>query len=258
MVYLIYIFIVLVATTLGSSIGLGGGVIIKPLLDLVNMHDASAISFYSACAVFTMSVVSIIKVIKRKEKIDYKIVLLFAIGSIAGGFIGDAFFVFINHLLKESVKIVQNALLCIVLFLIALYFESQVKHKLVNRNPLVIVLSGLVLGIVSVFLGIGGGPLNLAVLDIVLGMDIKNASVYSIGIIFFSQATKLIKTFVTNRFLPYDLKFLVFILPVAVLGGIIGSTINKKADNEKLKNIYIYSLLILIVISLLNIIKTVY
>ncbi len=39
MVILMYVLIVFVATFLGAAVGLGGGVIIKPCFDLINMHN---------------------------------------------------------------------------------------------------------------------------------------------------------------------------------------------------------------------------
>ena len=41
MVILMYVLIVFVATFLGAAVGLGGGVIIKPCFDLINMHNTA-------------------------------------------------------------------------------------------------------------------------------------------------------------------------------------------------------------------------
>ena len=54
MIYVIYTLVILTATSLGAVAGLGGGVIIKPLLDLVGAHDPSTINLYSSVAVFVM------------------------------------------------------------------------------------------------------------------------------------------------------------------------------------------------------------
>ena len=57
----LYTIIVLCATTIGVITGLGGGVIIKPLFDLLGADTATVIGFYSSVAVFTMCLVSIYK-----------------------------------------------------------------------------------------------------------------------------------------------------------------------------------------------------
>ena len=92
MVYLIYALVVVVATSLGAVAGLGGGVIIKPLLDLVGFHDAATINLYSAAAVFTMCVVSLAKQLQAGFTFDRRTVLLVSAGSLAGGVVGDAVF----------------------------------------------------------------------------------------------------------------------------------------------------------------------
>ena len=57
MVVVIYSLVIVIATVLGAIAGLGGGVIIKPLFDLIGAHQASTIGFYSSVAVFTMCIV---------------------------------------------------------------------------------------------------------------------------------------------------------------------------------------------------------
>lgn len=51
----------LLASIVGSICGIGGGVIIKPVLDAMNVMCVSCISFLSGCTVLTMSVVSVYK-----------------------------------------------------------------------------------------------------------------------------------------------------------------------------------------------------
>ena len=45
MVLILYGFVVFLATLLGSYVGLGGGVIIKPVIDVNNAHTITKISF---------------------------------------------------------------------------------------------------------------------------------------------------------------------------------------------------------------------
>ena len=48
----------------------------------------------------------------------------------------------------------------------------------------------------SAFLGIGGGPINLAILSFCFSMDSKTAALNSLYIILFSQAASFINTLV--------------------------------------------------------------
>ena len=56
--FLFYFFICITATTLGAIAGIGGGVIIKPVLDALGGLSVASIGFLSGCTVLAMSVVS--------------------------------------------------------------------------------------------------------------------------------------------------------------------------------------------------------
>lgn len=58
MIGFIYFVVIVLANTAGAVSGMGGGVLIKPIFDFIGAHSVAAISFYSAVAVFTMSLVS--------------------------------------------------------------------------------------------------------------------------------------------------------------------------------------------------------
>ena len=85
MLYLIYALVIIVATSLGAVAGLGGGVIIKPLLDLVGAHDAATINIYSSVAVFVMCCMSLSKQLRAGFQFDKKMVLCVSLGSLLGG-----------------------------------------------------------------------------------------------------------------------------------------------------------------------------
>lgn len=253
MVILMYVLIVFVATFLGAAVGLGGGVIIKPCFDLINMHNTATIGVYSAMAVFTMSIVSIYKQYKNKAKFELPIVVTLAIGSILGGFSGDFLFSFVNEALGQMTKVIQNGCLAVVLSVILVYTLRKDKIRTLKlTNPMMIFLIGFLLGNISVFLGIGGGPLNLAVLSFFFSFTSKESVVLSIVIIFFSQGSKLTTTFIKNQFMPYDLSVVPFILIAAVIGGIVGSTVNKKMNSHHIDILYISTLVLLVVLALYN------
>ena len=52
MVTVLYSIIIFVACTIGAIVGIGGGVIIKPLLDFIGVHSVEVVGFISTCAVF--------------------------------------------------------------------------------------------------------------------------------------------------------------------------------------------------------------
>lgn len=256
-VIILYTIIVLIATISGAIAGLGGGVIIKPLFDLIGYHDASTIGFYSSTAVFTMCLVSIYKQLKEKFKFNIKIVSAISFGSLVGGYIGESIFNVVTSNTQDNiVKIIQAGLLGVTLILILIYTLNKEKIKQFKiDNLFIIFIVGFLLGSISVFLGIGGGPLNVATVMLLFSFDIKEASIYSIATIFFSQISKLGTVFLSGSFQNYDLSIIPFTSISAILGGYIGTLLNQKLDNKKIQNIYIFIIVVLIGISIFNIIK---
>lgn len=60
MTTVLYGIIIIFATFMGAYVGLGGGVIIKPLLDLIGKDPISIVNFYSTCAVFSIDRKSVV------------------------------------------------------------------------------------------------------------------------------------------------------------------------------------------------------
>ena len=251
MIFIIYSAIIFIATICGAIAGLGGGVIIKPLLDMIGYHDASTIGFYSCIAVFTMCIISIFKQVKKGFSFHLSIVIYISIGSLIGGLIGDTLFKNITASFDDStVKFIQSSFLLITLIFILCYTLKQDQIKTYHiSNPIFIVLIGLLLGTISVFLGIGGGPLNVSLLILLFSYDMKQATIYSIATIFFSQISKLARMMVSGEVFVYDLSFLPFICVCAIIGGYIGTLFNQKMSNNSIKKVFIALMGFLICIS---------
>ncbi|MFV0255253.1 MAG: sulfite exporter TauE/SafE family protein [Erysipelotrichaceae bacterium] len=252
---LIYTLIILIATFFGATAGLGGGVIIKPLLDLIGYHSVSEISFFSSVAVFTMSIVAIIKQLKAGVKLDLLKVILIAFGSIVGGLLGS--YIFSNLTSSDAltkVQLIQSILLLLIFILILIYslIKSYLKTYQI-KQPFIIFLIGVILGTISVFLGIGGGPINMAVLLLLFSLDLKQATVYSIAIIFFSQLAKLSSVLVNGSYLSYDLTFVPVICLSAIVGGYLGTLVNQKITNRQITIIFVLMMISLILLTLYNI-----
>ena len=61
MIYLIFLVVCFGASIVGAICGIGGGVIIKPVLDSFGVLDVTAISFLSGCTVLSMTTYSVLK-----------------------------------------------------------------------------------------------------------------------------------------------------------------------------------------------------
>lgn len=253
---LIYFFTIFLSNTLGAISGMGGGVIIKPVLDTIGLHSLRAITFYSSIAVFTMSISSIYKQIRNGIIIHYKNAIGLSVGSLIGGVLGDiilTFFIsFFHH--DDKVQVIQYILMIITL--LSVLFYNQFCNKMLNLSKLhFYFLIGILLGSLSTFLGIGGGPINVAMFIFAFSLDIKTAVVYSIVTIFFSQLAKLSTIAFTTGFGIFDLTMLFCIIPAALLGGYIGSKINAILFEKQVLYFYNAVVIFIIFINIYNLIS---
>ena len=255
MIIFLYVCVVLLATISGAIAGLGGGVIIKPLFDVIGYHDARTIGVYSCLAVFTMCIVSIIKQLRNGFSFDLKTVIVISLGSLFGGTLGDQLFDFVTASVENhTVKVIQASLLVLTLILVLLYTLNKDRIKKYHiKNALIIFLVGLFLGMISVFLGIGGGPVNVALLMLCFSYEMKEATIYSIATIFFSQLSKILNLLISNTLWTYDLSVVPYICVAAVIGGFIGTLINQKLSSHKIEKVYCFIIIVLIFISFYNI-----
>lgn len=239
LIFIIYSAVIFISTLLGAFVGLGGGIIIKPVLDFAGFHPLVQIAFFSSSAVFCMSASSTLRHLKNRTPVDMKIVFLFACGSVLGGFFGNRAFNYALSLSSapETVKDVQSVLLTLLLVLVIISVNIKTKHFKI-KNPAVVILTGLLLGLTAAFLGIGGGPINVAVLTLLFSFSMRDAAVYSVAIVFFSQLSNLLTAFFNTGFKEYDLKYLLVIIPFAVLGGIFGAKLNRKCSEKTIKAVF--------------------
>jgi len=238
--FILYALVIVFSNTVGAISGMGGGVIIKPVLDAVSHDPLVAINFYSSFAVFTMSIVSTLKNAKKNINLNWSEVLYLSMGSLFGGKLGDWLFMYLKSLLNNDkmVNLIQIIVVVISLIL-ALLFSKKSGWVFSKRlKTILFLLSGVFLGTLSTFLGIGGGPINVALLIFIFNFDAKKAAVYSIASIFFSQFMKLSSLTPVLYKLPIDLHLLPIIMVAAIVGGYLGSTISSKVTNKFVLNLY--------------------
>lgn len=236
--------------------GLGGGVIIKPVLDVLGDYNLSTIGILSSFTVFSMAVVSITRQIKYKVKIEIKKTVLIGIGSIIGGVLGDRILANILNIVNEGlVTIIQNSMLAIILLLVFIYMNNRHKYKSYKvENKIFCILIGMGLGIISSFLNIGGGPINVCVLTIFFSMETKEAAINSVITILFSQGAKLINTATTVGFAEFDLSMLPFMIIGGIIGGLVGSKFNKSLNSKVILKVFNAVVISLVLLNITNIV----
>ena len=83
---IVFFAVSILSSIVGSICGIGGGVIIKPVLDATGIMSVSSISFLSGCTVLAMSVVSVYKNVRAKTaKLNVRTATGLAVGAALGG-----------------------------------------------------------------------------------------------------------------------------------------------------------------------------
>ncbi len=264
MQYVIYSLLSLFACTAGAISGMGGGVIVKPIMDLVGHYDAVTISLLSSITVYSMSIVSLVKSRGQSDLQDEpwsstSHLVVLGVGGVIGGLTGQTIFSLVVQAVNSStlVTLIQNILFFFVsvsisIFLLLLKRIRTLKCMSYQSYG----LTGLCLGMISAFLGIGGGPINVAVLMFMFSFDMKTAAFSSILVIFFSQSSKLLQVFFSNGFSGIDLSIAPFMILFAIIGGFVGTVIKKKMTNDSIAILFNVIQVLIIAACIINIIKS--
>lgn len=254
---LIYFLVALFSTICGSMAGLGGGVIIKPVLDFLGDYNIATIGVLSAFTIFSMAIVSTIKQLSYKGKIDIKNTGMLGIGSVLGGLLGQKILSFTLKVLESNiVSLIQSGVLALLLIFVYVYMNNKERFKSYKINNIFIsAIIGIFLGIIASFLGIGGGPINVAFLTIFFSMEAKDAARDSVLIILFSQASKLLTIAFSTGFASYDLKMLPCMILGGVLGGFIGAKFNRKFSNKVILKVFNTITILIILLNIYNFFK---
>lgn len=256
MLMFVFALVVLIATIAGSISGIGGGVLIKPVMDAAFPLTTSQISFLSGTTVLTMTIVSLLR--SRKDlKLDLRTLML-AIGGAIGGIAGKQVFDIVKKAAGNDafVGLVQNIIMVLLTGTVFIYTLKKANIKTKNfKNPVFSLVVGLFLGVLSSFLGIGGGPINLMILSYIFSLDTKNSALASLFIIFFSQLFSLISSLATRTVPTFEWPMLIMMMVCAVVGSTLGRMFSKKMDNKAVDKLFMALMAVIIALSVYNCVK---
>ena len=114
MMQMLFFIVSLLASIAGAICGIGGGVVIKPTLDMFHLASVSTISFLSGCTVLSMSCYSVVKgMLAHDSQVDVKTGTPLAIGAALGGIVGQSLFVSVKAMFENAntVGVVQGMVL---------------------------------------------------------------------------------------------------------------------------------------------------
>jgi len=177
---------------------------------------------------------------------------------VLGGLVGKWLFEIVRNGFGNERVLGAIQAICLTIITIGVFVYVCNKDKLPSKNVKnfgVAVVIGVFLGIISSFLGIGGGTSNVAVLFFFFSMEAKEAAKNSIYIIIFSQISSIISAFATASVPDFEWLHLLFMVIGGIGGALIGAAVSKRIDNKGVEKILRILLLVIIAIDFYNVLK---
>ncbi len=258
MIYLLFFIVCFGASIIGALCGIGGGVIIKPLLDATGVLPVAAVGFLSSCTVLAMTCYSVVRSkLSGSRAVDGRTATPLALGAAVGGLMGKSLFSWVAGLFdnQNTVGAVQAAVLAFLTVGTLLYTIKKDRfHTRHLEKAFICLIVGFLLGVLSSFLGIGGGPFNLVVFYYFFSMDTKTAAQNSLYVVLLSQAANLLMTVYGG--VPVVSPWLVLgMVAAGICGGIAGRMINKRISDKVVERLFEILMAAIILINIYNIFK---
>ena len=229
---------------IGISLGLiggGGSILTVPVLVyLFSVSPTIAISY----SLFIVGCTSLVGAYNnyRKGLVNFRTVALFGSTSLATVFIARKFIIpFLPDVFFTIGSFdVTHSLFVMVVFAILMVAASvsMIKNKKVESetkvksSPRILVVYGLLIGLVTGFLGAGGGFLLIPALVILMRLPMKEAIGTSLLIIALNSLVGFVGDIGRH---PIDWLFISTLSAIAVAGIFIGGYFKQKINSEKLR-----------------------
>ncbi|MCH5585665.1 sulfite exporter TauE/SafE family protein [Shimazuella sp. AN120528] len=258
----------LFAGTLGSLVGIGGGIIIVPSLLYIATVFSSLSSLSAQVAAGTsllivmLTAVSSIITFHKQKRIDYRSGMLFFIGAGPGALAGAYFSKFFStdsFMLGFGIFLLFLSLLMMLKDrLKPITFSTEVKrtytdstgeiHHYGFHTPTAIIVS-FIIGIISSLFGIGGGAMLVPMMLIIFRFPPLVATATSMFVIFLSSITGSI-THILQGHISWML--LLLIAPGSWIGGQLGAYLSQKMSNRVLLIIFRITLILVAIKMILD------
>ena len=171
------------AGLLGSMIGLGGGIIVVPVLTFLGFPPTAAAS-NSLFAALSNAVASTISYSKQK-RIEYSLGLRLGLLSIPGTILGA---VMSTDVAPDLFKILFGFVLIASAAYIFLRKKIETKEKTISKQMMIFAIgASFFAGVISSFFGIGGGIIFVPLMVVGMGMAMKKAAPTSQMILLFAS-----------------------------------------------------------------------
>lgn len=227
------------AALIGLSLGLlgsGGSIVTLPVLVYVSRVPAHEAVGMSLLVVGTTSALgSLINL--RRGNFDLRAAIFFGSSGIVGAFIGSKF----THLVSAQVL-----LLCFGALMLAVGIRMLLVNEAIRPGglcrPLRCFVTGVVVGLLTGFLGVGGGFVILPALVLFAGLEMKTAVGTSLAVIAVNSLAGLLGQF---RYVQFDWALTLAFLSAAAIGMIGGLILARRISSGSLRRAFAFAIVAL-------------
>jgi len=228
------VFSLIGALAIGLSLGVlgsGGSILTVPVLTyLVGLEDKVAIA--SSLAIVGMISVAAAIPQARRGLVDARSVLFFGLPGMAGAYLGADLSRFVSGTIQMSA-------LAVLMVLAAWLMLKPVRAETTSKphSPALMGLEGTLVGVLTGFVGVGGGFLIVPSLVLLGGLSMQRAVGTSLVIIALKSVTGFVKYVAVLRELELslDLQVLFVFTAVGILGSMAGTGLGARVSQLALR-----------------------
>jgi uncharacterized membrane protein YfcA len=217
-----------------SVLGSGGSILTVPvLLYLIGMQPQLAIAS-SLCIVGAISLISSMGFIKHK-KVSWPHVLLFGLPGMAGTYLGA----WLSSFFSSDIQLTVFVILMLI-GAVMMWRNQSSRYKADKLNSAKILSQGLAVGVVTGFVGVGGGFLIVPALVLLGGIEMSLAIGTSLLIISMNSLVGFAKYYslLSSKGFEFDWSIIAIMIAGGLVGSIAGQWINQYLPKAVLQKIF--------------------
>jgi len=232
------------AVFIGLSLGLmgsGGSILTVPVLVYLFGQDEKVAIAGSLAIVGTIALAGGLGYLKAKL-IDWKTVFLFGIPGMIGTYLGA----WVASYIPGIVQLVLFSLVMIAAAFMMMR-KQQTSNDSHERHLVKIVIDGLIVGVITGVVGVGGGFLIVPALVLLGGLNMRNAVATSLIIIAMKSYSGFYKYLdvLKQQDLSLDWNTIGLVSVIGIFGTFLGNYLCNKIPQKKLKKYFAYFLLVM-------------
>lgn len=238
------------AIFIGLSLGLmgsGGSILTVPVLVYLFGQDEKVAIAGSLAIVGSIALAGAATYL-RNRLIKWKVVFIFGIPGMAGTYIGAWVAAYMSGILQ----LVMFAIVMVLAAFMMLRNSNTLSPAAGDRHYWKIVIDGLVVGVITGIVGVGGGFLIVPALVLMGGLEMRSAVATSLVIIAMKSYSGFYKylSVLKEQSLNLDWKVIIMVTAIGIVGTFVGNYLCHRIPQERLKKYFAWFLMLMALIIL--------